>query len=303
MNTFQPAYLALLETGELKRRASQAFEMMETCECCGHRCKSNRAAGKLGVCRTGVRAAVSSYFPHMGEEAPLTGWRGSGTIFFARCNLRCQYCQNFDISQAEDGVETGGADLSQMMLELQAAGCHNINLVSPTHASASILEAVAAAAEKGLSIPLVYNTGGYDTVELLQLYDGIVDIYMPDMKYASAQAGLHYSKARNYPSVNQAAVKEMHRQVGDLKLDERGIAQRGLLIRHLILPNQVAGTRGILEFIAAEISKETYVNIMDQYHPAYRASLFPKINRRPKREEIIEAASIAKELGLVRGDR
>ncbi len=216
----------------------------------------------------------------MGEEDPLRGWRGSGTIFFSRCNLHCQFCQNADISQTDSGDLAPPHEIAAMMLELQAHGCHNINLVSPSHVVPHILAAVLLAAQAGLVLPLVYNTGGYDSLETLALLDGVVDIYMPDMKFASAQTARHYSKIPNYPQANQAAVREMHRQVGDLQVDGRGIAQRGLLVRHLVLPNDLAGTAEIVRFLAQEISQDTYLNLMDQYHPAFNARQFPRLNRR-----------------------
>ncbi|MBP1693034.1 MAG: uncharacterized protein H6Q37_917 [Chloroflexi bacterium] len=302
MAAFKPAYLELLETGELKKRAIQAHEHLLACDMCGWKCGKNRINGGLGVCRTGVLACVSSYGPHHGEENPLRGWRGSGTIFFTRCNLRCQYCQNYDISQADNGNPIEPEALAGLMLELQEMGCHNINLVSPTHVTPQILAAVLIAAQAGLHLPLVYNTGGYDSQEALHLLDGVVDVYMPDMKYTNAQVALHYSKIHHYPEINQAAVREMHRQVGDLQVDERGLAQRGLLVRHLILPNGLAGTETILHFLAEEISTNTYLNLMDQYRPAYQARYYPRIDRPIKREEYNAAVNIALTLGLHRLD-
>jgi putative pyruvate formate lyase activating enzyme len=245
---------------------------------------------------------ISSYGPHLGEEDPLRGWRGSGTIFFARCNLRCQYCQNHDISQADNGDKAEPEAIAAIMLELQAAGCHNINLVTPSHVVPQILAAVMIAAQAGLRLPLVYNTGGYDSLASLQLLDGVIDIYMPDMKYASPQTGLRYSKVRDYPKVNQAAVREMHRQVGDLQIDERGLATRGLLVRHLVLPNNLAGTQKVVEFLAEEISPDTYFNLMDQYRPAYKASQYPQLNRRVTQSEYQQALQMALQSGLHRLD-
>ena len=300
---FRPAYLELLKNGELRRRVSLAYDHLSSCKLCGWDCKVDRLGGKLGVCRTGDAARISSYGPHLGEEDPLRGWRGSGTIFFTRCNLRCQFCQNHDISQTDYGDLVEPEALAAVMLELQTYGCHNINLVSPTHVVPQILAAVLLAAQAGLTLPLVYNTGGYDSLEALALLDGIVDIYMPDMKYANAQIALHYSKIRRYPEVNQVAVREMHRQVGDLVIDERGLAQRGLLIRHLILPNGLAGTEDTMHFLANEISKNTYVNIMDQYRPAYQAQRYPRLNRRITREEYVSAVETAYQSGLFRLNR
>ncbi|MBN2549749.1 MAG: 4Fe-4S cluster-binding domain-containing protein [Anaerolineales bacterium] len=303
---FESAYLSLLPSGELQQRASLAHEHLEKCDVCAWECRVNRLAGVLGVCRTGEQARVSSYGPHHGEEDPLRGWRGSGTIFFTRCNLRCQYCQNEDISQTDAGDLIEPAELAEIMLRLQSMGCHNINLVSPSHVVPQILAAVGIAAQAGLRLPLVYNTGGYDSLCMLQLLDGVVDIYMPDMKYASPQIGLHYSKVRKYPEINQAAVGEMHRQVGDLVIDEHGLAQRGLLVRHLILPNGLAGTAEIVRFLAEKISKNTYLNLMSQYHPAYNVrqfpNQFPKLSRPTHPQEYEAAVQLALEAGLTRLD-
>jgi len=299
---FRPAYLSLLENGELQARVSRAYQMLESCELCPWTCRANRLAGKTGICHTTDRARVASYGPHLGEEDPLRGWRGSGTIFFARCNLRCQFCQNADISQADAGNEVEPEELALMMLELQEQGCHNINFVSPSHVVPQILASVLIAASAGLRIPLVYNTGGYDSLAALELLDGVIDIYMPDMKYASAQIARTYSKIRRYPEVNKAAVREMHRQVGDLQIDQDGLATRGLLIRHLVLPYGLAGTQEILRFLAEEISKDTYLNLMDQYRPAFNAGQFAKLKRPVKREEYQDAVQMASEAGLNRLD-
>ncbi|OGO36687.1 MAG: radical SAM protein [Chloroflexi bacterium RBG_16_57_11] len=304
---FEPAYLSLLHTGELIRRAEQAYERLSRCDFCAWECKVDRRAGALGVCRSGERARLSSYGPHRGEEDLLRGWRGSGTIFFAQCNLRCQYCQNYDISQMDAGEPVKPEILATVMLDLQDSGCHNINFVSPTHVVAPILAAVLIAAKAGLRLPLVYNTGGYDSLSALSLLDGVIDIYMPDMKYASAGSAWAYSKARRYPQANQAAVKEMHRQVGDLIVDQHGLAQRGLLVRHLVLPNGLAGTKEIVRFLAEEISPDTYLNLMDQYRPEHNVrryrNQFPKLNRPITRAEYNEAVSLAREAGLHRLDR
>jgi putative pyruvate formate lyase activating enzyme len=300
MPDFRPAYLQLLETGDLQHRVKVALSHLANCTLCGWECHVDRHTDILGLCRTGVRARVSSYGPHMGEEDPLKGWRGSGTIFFSRCNLRCQYCQNYDISQTNSGYEVDHTGLANIMLEIQALGCHNINLVSPTHVAPQILEAVLIAAKNGLRLPLVYNTGGYDSLTLLKILDGVIDIYMPDMKYANTNIALKYSKIKNYPSVNQAGVREMHRQVGDLVLDENGIANRGLLVRHLILPNNLAGTPEIVRFLAEKISKVTYLNLMDQYRPSYKAHLYPQLSRPITQQEYQTAIYWAHEAGLYR---
>jgi putative pyruvate formate lyase activating enzyme len=298
VNHFQPAYLSLLENGELHKRVYEAYQRLERCELCGVKCRVNRRTDKLGSCRTGELARLSSYGPHMGEEAALRGWRGSGTVFFAGCNLRCQFCQNYDISQMNAGEEVEPQELAAAFLELQKYGCHNINLVTPSHVIPQILAAVEMAAFGGLRLPLVYNTGGYDSVEALQLLDGVVDIYMPDMKYGNSQIARRYSRVINYPTINQDAVREMHRQVGDLQIGVDGLARRGLLVRHLVLPHGLAGTKEVMRFLAEEISLNTYVNIMDQYHPALNAHLYASLNRTITLQEHHEAIEMAKEVGL-----
>jgi putative pyruvate formate lyase activating enzyme len=250
-----------------------------------------------------VRALVSSFGPHLGEEDPLRGHRGSGTIFFAWCNVNCQYCQNYDISQLGHGQEVEPEEIAAMMLALQERGCHNINFVSPTHVVPQILAALLIAAEAGLQLPLVYNTGGYDALSTLQMLDGVIDIYMPDMKYADADVAHRCSRVRDYPALNQAAVKEMHRQVGDLTLDKGGIALRGLLVRHLVLPGGLAGTAEVARFIATEISPDTYVNLMDQYRPCYRAGQLPPLDRPITPAEFEQAMAAARQAGLQRFDQ
>jgi putative pyruvate formate lyase activating enzyme len=304
---FEPAYQRLLRDGQLEQRVKIAAEHLKRCDLCGWECKVDRTAGALGVCRTGIQARLSSYGPHLGEEDPLRGWRGSGTIFFARCNLRCQYCQNYDISQTDAGELVTPEELAKVMLELQAYGCHNINLVSPSHVVAQILAAVKIAAENGLRLPLVYNTGGYDSLTALAMLDGVIDIYMPDMKYASAQIARNYSKVPRYPQVNQAAVKEMYRQVGDLQINEQGLALRGLLVRHLVLPNDLAGTAEIVRFLAQDISLNTYLNLMDQYRPEYNVrrhpNQYPRLARPITRQEYQTAVQAAHDAGLKRLDQ
>jgi putative pyruvate formate lyase activating enzyme len=299
---FQPAYTILLQQKKLKERVSLADEMLQYCLCCGWECGVNRSDGEVGVCKTGATARISSYGAHPGEEKPLSGWRGSGTVFFTRCNLRCQFCQNADISQTDSGDDVDPSRLAVVFLQLQQFGCHNINLVSPTHVVPQIIQAVYLAAQGGLTLPIVYNTGGYDSLKALALLEGIVDIYMPDMKYANARTALRYSRVPDYPAINQAAVLEMHRQVGDLVLDEQGIARRGLLVRHLILPNGAAGTEEIVRFLAEKVSRNTYLNVMDQYHPAYRAGQYPKLNRRIRADEYNLAVQAARLAGLTRLD-
>ncbi len=300
----RPAYLELVEAGELQQRAATAWRRLEDCDLCARYCHVDRFATTKGaVCRTGELAIVHGYGPHHGEEDPLRGINGSGTIFFSYCNLRCVYCQNWDISQKGAGSEVSPEELAGMMLQLQSRGCHNINFVSPSHVVAQIIAAVDIAAGNGLELPLVYNTGGYDSPEALELLDGIIDIYMPDMKYADSVHGHRFSHTRDYVEVNRAAVREMHRQVGDLVLDDRGVAIRGLLVRHLVLPDAVAGSRQVLEFLANEISSATYVNIMDQYRPCYRARENPPLDRAITREEFDQAIADAGDVGLHRLDK
>jgi putative pyruvate formate lyase activating enzyme len=304
MTRSDPAYLRLAASGELARRAAEACRHLADCDLCARYCFVDRRRGIEGAaCRTGTRALVASYGPHHGEEGPLRGRAGSGTIFFSGCNLRCAYCQNWDISQRRTGREVEPREIADMMLELQARGCHNINLVSPSQVVAQILAALVDAAARGLRLPLVYNTGGYDSREALALLDGIVDIYMPDMKYGDAALARRYSKVRNYVEANRAAVKEMHRQVGDLVLDGHGIAQRGLLVRHLVLPHGIAGTEQVLAFLAGEISPNTYLNLMDQYRPCYRADEYPELDRPLTQEEYREALEAAARRGLARLDQ
>jgi putative pyruvate formate lyase activating enzyme len=299
--SFAPAYLALLESKVLQERVRTAYQRLENCELCPRRCGVNRREGILGSCRTGEEAVVSSAGPHFGEESPLVGRGGSGTIFFAWCNLRCRYCQNAQISQFGEGVPVSVEQLASLMLDLEERGCHNINFVSPSHVVPQILAATLIAARAGLNVPLVYNTGGYDSLETLALLDGVFDVYMPDMKYGAAGAGEQYSGVQDYPAINQAAVAEMHRQVGDLVLDERGIAQRGLLVRHLVLPEGLAGTAEIVSFLG-ELSAQTYLNVMDQYRPCHQASSLPPLDRRITRAEYLEAVHLAHEAGLYRLD-
>jgi len=299
----EPAYLDLHRSGELRGRAARARERLSDCDLCARACHCDRLRGISGaVCRTGERARVHGFGPHFGEEDPLRGTHGSGTIFFSGCNLRCDFCQNWTISQRGDGVEVTSEQLAAQMLELQEAGCHNVNLVSPSHVVAQVLAALEIAAGRRLALPIVWNTGGYDSPEALELLDGVVDIYMPDVKYGDTATAKRYSHIPDYPEVNRAAVKEMHRQVGDLVLDENGIAVRGLLVRHLVLPNGLAGTEEVLQFLSREISPDTYLNLMDQYHPDYRADEIEPLSRRLTREEWHEALALAVSSGLTRLD-
>ena len=300
---FEPAYLRLSRSGELAERARLARAHLEDCDLCARYCRVNRLQGTRGaVCRTGERAVVSSFGPHHGEEGCLRGRRGSGTIFFTWCNLRCVYCQNWEISWKGAGGELGDAELAAVMLNLQDMGCHNINFVSPSHVVAQVLAALAIAAERGLRLPLVYNTGGYDSPEALALLDGVIDIYMPDLKYGDPELARSFSHIRDYPRFNQAAVREMHRQVGDLVLDRDGLALRGLLVRHLVLPDGIAGTEEVMRFLAREISTRTYINVMDQYRPCFKAGRSPGVDRALMTVEFQEAVAIAERYGLDRLD-
>lgn len=296
-----PSYLELHRTGELRRRSEAAQKLLTRCRLCPRECGSRRLEGEAGVCGAGSLATVSSYGPHFGEEAPLVGFGGSGTIFLAHCNLRCVFCQNFEISQRGDGRTVTPQELAQVLRDLQRQCCHNINFVTPTHQVPHILQALLLAADGGLRLPLVYNSGGYESLETLRLLDGIIDIYMPDFKYGDAAIAKRYSGVEDYPEVARAALREMHRQVGDLALDERGIATRGVLVRHLVLPNGLAGTAEVVRFLA-DLSKDTYVNIMNQYHPRYRGYEEPLLNRRITREEFDEALGLTRDAGLHRLD-
>ncbi|HWU38415.1 MAG TPA: radical SAM protein, partial [Candidatus Acidoferrum sp.] len=284
-----------------EQRATAAEQLLQPCRVCPRECLAQRLQGTTGVCGVAEHALVSSYGPHFGEERPLVGVGGSGTIFLAHCNLRCVFCQNFEISQQEGGRVVSAKELAQMMLQLQGMGCHNINFVTPTHQAPQILKALPIAVEGGLQVPLVYNCGGYESLDMLQLLDGVFDIYMPDFKYADADTAKKYSQVEDYPEVAKAALRLMHRQVGDLTLDRRGIARRGLLVRHLILPNNLAGTAEVVLFLAG-LSEDTYVNIMGQYRPCYRAHEYPPLARRPTRAELDEARQLARTAGLHRLD-
>src|SRR5581483_10412344 len=302
-----PAYLAL-GSRALHQRAERAVAMLAECRACPRDCGVNRLQDKWAACKTGRYAVVSSWFPHFGEEDCLRGWNGSGTIFFGHCNLRCVFCQNFDIRQA---IRPGGAapghrpaEIAAMMLALQRRGCHNTNFVTPEHVVPQVIEAVAEAADRGLTLPIVYNTSAYDSLESLELLDGIVDIYMPDFKYWSAERSRTYLKAENYPEAARAAIRAMHRQVGPLVLDGDGLARRGLLIRHLVMPGALDETRAILEWIARELGPDTYVNLMDQYYPAGKVTenQYPELNRRLSPEEFAQARAMARDFGLRRLD-
>lgn len=301
---FEPAYIKLYESGELERRVERATQALSNCRVCPRDCKVDRLANKTAVCKTGRYAIVGSFFPHFGEEDCLRGRNGSGTIFFSMCNLRCVFCQNYDISQAGEGVEVKPEELADMMIELQLRGCHNINFVTPEHVVPQMIEALPIAIRRGLHLPIVYNTSAYDSMESLELLDGIVDIYMPDFKFWDEQLSLTYMKAKDYPVAARRAIKEMHRQVGDLVLDDYGLAQRGLMIRHLVMPGEIAGTSEIMQFIASEISTNTYVNVMAQYYPAGKVSAdkYADINRNIDRSEYEAALKAARDAGLNRLD-
>jgi len=295
---FEPSYIGLYESGALDERIRELYEILESCELCPRKCGKNRLKGEEGFCRSGRELIVSSYGPHFGEEEPLVGTRGSGTIFLTNCNLRCVYCQNYEISHLGIGREVSTERAAEMMIELQRRGCHNINLVTPTHFTPQIARSIKDAIKKGLRLPIVYNCGGYENVETIKLLEGIVDIYMPDIKYSSEEPAKKYSDAPDYFDRCRESVEEMYRQVGDLKTDE-GIACRGLLIRHLILPNDLAGSKEVLRFVSG-LSKDSYVNIMDQYRPEGEAWDYEELGRRPTRKEFYRAMEMAKEFGLHR---
>jgi len=296
----KPIYLSL-PILEIRERARRALDRLSRCTICPRVCLVDRTSGDLGFCRTDRRARVASYFPHHGEEPPISGWRGSGTIFFSGCNLACVYCQNSEISQSREGQEVTDEQLAAIMLRLQSMGCHNVNLVSPSHVVPQFLSALALAVEEGFRLPIVYNTGGYDSLASLRLLDGIVDIYMPDAKYGDDRVAQRLSGIREYVQVNRKAILEMHRQVGDLQLGEDGIATRGLLVRHLVLPERLAGTPRVVQFLASDVSANSYVNIMAQYRPCFRALGDRQLGRTITAREYREAIAAARSAGLRRG--
>ncbi len=300
---FIPIYIKAYESGELDKRIEAAYKIMEECTLCPRNCNVNRIKDEKGFCKSGRLPIVSSFSPHFGEEKPLVGRYGSGTIFFTNCNLGCVFCQNYDISHLSAGDEIEIEYLASMMISLKRRGCHNINFVTPSHFVPLILSALKIAIENGLNIPLVYNTGGYDSIETLRLLDGIFDIYMPDFKYCDEEASERLSNAKDYPAVIKSALKEMHRQVGDLVLDDSGVAQKGLLVRHLVLPENLARTYEAMKFIVDEISPDTYVNVMAQYYPCYEAIDYPPLNRRITAKEFREAIDLAKKAGIWRFDK
>ena len=303
MREFEPSSLALGRSGELERRARDALELLAgPCRVCPRLCSVDRLANERGLCRIGRRAMVASHFPHFGEEDCLRGWKGSGTIFFSGCNLRCVFCQNFDVSWQVQGEEVSAEGLARMMLELQSMGCHNINWVTPEHVVPQILEALPLALDGGLCLPIVYNTSSYDSPDSLRLLEGVVDVYMPDLKLWTSERARRYLGKREYAEVMRGNVTEMRRQVGDLVLDERGLARRGLIVRHLVMPGLLDETEAILRFVADELGPDTYVNLMGQYYPAGRSDKYEEIDRRPHREELERAFEIADGLGLRRLD-
>ncbi len=303
MSPFEPAYIKTYRKGKLKQKIKTAYAILSECRLCPRRCGVNRLEGETGVCRTGENAVVSSYDPHFGEEDPLVGRHGSGTVFFTNCNLLCIFCQNYDISHRGAGREVLPEELAEIFLSLQSMGCHNINFVTPTHVVPQILSALEIAVEGGLHLPLVYNSGGYDLCETLKILDGIIDIYMPDFKFWDPKAAKSLCNASDYPKVARKALKEMHRQVGDLVINEEGLAERGLLTRHLVLPEGLAGTRDIMRFLAKEISRNSYVNVMAQYRPCGQAHKTPPLDRALSNDEYYDAVRAAREEGITRLDQ
>jgi putative pyruvate formate lyase activating enzyme len=298
---FIPSYIDLFEKGELKRRITALRELLKECRLCPRECGVNRLNREIGYCGAGEELTVSSTFPHFGEESPLVGRHGSGTIFLTHCNLRCVFCQNYDISHTAGGEEITSPKAARLMVSLQQAGCHNINFVTPTHYIPQIAAALPEAIEMGLRVPIVYNCSGYESIEVIRLLEGVVDIYMPDAKFMEEKHSKRFANAPDYPEVIKGILKEMHRQVGDLTINSDGIAERGLLIRHLVMPGGTASSEGVLKFIAEEISTHSYVNIMDQYRPEYRAHDYPEIGRRITQKEYLEAIQTAKRFRLYRG--
>lgn len=294
------SYTKLVTSKKIDKHIEQLYSILSACELCPRKCQVNRLKGEKGFCKSAEEVIISSVGPHFGEEPELVGRKGSGTIFLTNCNLGCVYCQNYDISHLGHGRIMSLEEIAKCMISLQNIGCHNINFVTPTHFTPQLVKAIKIAAQMGLKVPIVYNCGGYENVEVIKLLEGIIDIYMPDIKYSDSVEAKKYSTAADYFDRCCEAIKEMHRQVGDLEV-KNGIATRGLLVRHLILPNNIAGTEKVLRFIAEKVSRHTYVNIMDQYRPLYRANEFPEINRRPTVNEYNAAVEIAEKLGLYRG--
>ena len=302
---FEPAYLNLYRNGQLEQRVQDALKELEDCCACPRNCHINRFKDEQKVCNTGRHAIVSSAFPHFGEEDCLRGWNGSGTIFFGMCNLRCVFCQNWDISQKRNGQVCTAEEIAGLMLALQQKGCHNINFVTPEHVAPQVVEAVAIAVPRGLHLPIVYNTSAYDAIASLKLMEGIVDIYMPDFKFWEKESARQFTKAKDYPERAREAIREMHRQVGVLRFGRDGLAKRGVLVRHLVMPGMIDETKQICTWLANELSADTYINMMDQYQPQYQVSEIAKyasINRRPDSQELAASKRVAREAGLWRFD-
>jgi len=293
-----PSYLNI-SYQQLEKRIKKAYKLLEECKLCPRNCQANRLKNERGFCQIGQEIKISNFGPHFGEEKPLTGYKGSGTIFFTSCNLACVYCQNYEISQLRRGYLISEKDLAKIMLSLQKQGCHNINFVTPTPYVPQILKSLSLAIKGGLKIPLVYNCGGYESIKTLKILKGIFDIYMPDFKYSSNKVAQKYSSVDNYFSITKKAILEMYNQVGDLVI-KNGLAQKGLLIRHLVLPNRLAGSERILKFIAQKISPNTFINIMDQYRPYYKAPSYPELARPITSQEFKEVLILAKRIGLKR---
>jgi putative pyruvate formate lyase activating enzyme len=293
-----PSYLRLAKSGELENRIENLYNILGSCELCPRKCRVNRLEGEKGVCKSGKELVVSSYSPHFGEEKPLVGTGGSGTIFLTSCNLLCIYCQNYEISHLKYGEVTSNPKLARYMMNLQHKGCHNINFVTPTHFAPQLVKAIQLAVPYGFRLPIVWNCSGYENVDVLKLLEGIIDIYMPDIKYSQSKPAKEYSCAPDYFERCKESVIEMHRQVGDLKLDKGGISHKGILIRHLVLPNNLAGSEEVLKFVAEKISINSYVNIMSQYRPAGLAYKYEKIRRRPNIREVYKVIEKAHDLGL-----
>lgn len=302
MSDFEPAYIKTYHKGLFADKIKRAYARISPCELCPRKCNVDRLSDQKGICKTGIKAVVSSFNPHFGEEQPLVGSKGSGTIFFTHCNLLCNFCQNYDISHLGHGEEISNEQLAGIMLHLQHSGCHNINFVTPSHVVPQILSATEAAIKDGLSVPLVYNTGGYDRVETLEILDGVVDIYMPDFKFWDPMIAKATCDAEEYPQAARKGLIEMHRQVGDLVTDKSGIAQRGILLRHLVLPSGLAGTRQIMKFIADKISLNTYVNIMPQYRPCGKADEIKDLSVYLSQKDYKSALAAAREEGIERLD-
>ncbi len=295
------SYLESDQNQTFQKLTDKAWSLLESCSICPRRCGINRLQDQKGFCKTGLKPRVCNYMAHHGEEPPISGKNGSGTIFFSYCNMHCAYCQNYEFSQEGEGREVDFQELADMMLELQNLGCHNLNLVTPTHVMPQILKSLELAIKKGFRLPIVYNTGGYELPEIIKLLDGIVDIYLADMRYSDNKMAIKYSNAPDYPKYNQNSIKEMQRQVGIAQFDGPGIIKKGLIVRHLVLPNNISGTAKIMRFIAGDLSRDTYISLMSQYYPCYRCVNFPELNRRITQEEYQEAQNLMHEYGLANG--